>query len=56
LPNSRAGSGYLQTNPKNCDRIARHHRGSFQLLAREGGGLIARVSLPLQEGAASPDK
>ena len=30
------------------DRIARHHGGSLELLAREGGGLIARVSLPLQ--------
>ena len=35
------------------DRIARHHGGSFELLARPGGGLIARVSLPLQESAAA---
>jgi len=35
------------------DRIARHHGGGLELLAREGGGLIARVSLPLQEGTAS---
>jgi len=29
------------------DRIARAHRGAFDLLPREGGGLVARVSLPL---------
>ena len=36
------------------DRIARHHGGGLELLAREGGGLIARVSLPLHEGAGLP--
>jgi two-component system, OmpR family, osmolarity sensor histidine kinase EnvZ len=36
------------------DRIVRHHGGSFDLIAREGGGLIARVSLPLREETASP--
>ncbi len=30
------------------DRIARQHGGSFDLLARPGGGLIARLSLPLE--------
>ncbi len=34
------------------DRVARLHGGSFELLPREGGGLIARVILPLQEGAS----
>jgi two-component system osmolarity sensor histidine kinase EnvZ len=29
------------------DRIARLHGGSFDLLAREGGGTIARVTLPV---------
>jgi two-component system osmolarity sensor histidine kinase EnvZ len=29
------------------DRIARLHGGSVQLLPREGGGLRARVELPL---------
>jgi two-component system osmolarity sensor histidine kinase EnvZ len=38
------------------DRIARHHGGSFELLAREGGGLIARVILPARESVAAPDK
>ena len=29
------------------DRIARAHGGTFDLLPRDGGGLVARVSLPL---------
>jgi len=29
------------------DRVARGHGGSFDLLPREGGGLIARVTIPL---------
>jgi two-component system osmolarity sensor histidine kinase EnvZ len=32
------------------DRIARLHGGSVQLLARGGGGLRARVELPLPKG------
>jgi two-component system osmolarity sensor histidine kinase EnvZ len=30
------------------ERIARLHEGSVQLLPREGGGLRARVELPLK--------
>jgi two-component system, OmpR family, osmolarity sensor histidine kinase EnvZ len=30
------------------DRIARGHGGTFDLLPREGGGLIARLTLPLR--------
>jgi two-component system osmolarity sensor histidine kinase EnvZ len=30
------------------DRVVRGHGGSFDLLPRPGGGLIARISLPLQ--------
>ena len=30
------------------DRIARGHGGSFDLLPREGGGLIARITLPIR--------
>ncbi len=30
------------------ERVVRAHRGSFELLAREGGGLIARVRIPLE--------
>jgi two-component system osmolarity sensor histidine kinase EnvZ len=29
------------------DRIARSHGGTFDLLARPGGGLIARIALPM---------
>ena len=34
------------------ERIARGHGGSLQLLARPGGGLIARITLPLAGGSA----
>jgi two-component system osmolarity sensor histidine kinase EnvZ len=37
------------------NRIARHHGGSFELLPREGGSLIVRVSLPARQNAALPD-
>jgi two-component system osmolarity sensor histidine kinase EnvZ len=30
------------------DRIARSHGGSFDLLPRDGGGLVARISLPVR--------
>jgi two-component system osmolarity sensor histidine kinase EnvZ len=33
------------------DRIARLHGGTFDLLAREGGGTVARVALPLPSAA-----
>jgi two-component system osmolarity sensor histidine kinase EnvZ len=55
LEKARSGKGGSGLGLAIVDRIARHHRGSFDLLPREGGGLIARVSLPLQENAASPD-
>jgi two-component system osmolarity sensor histidine kinase EnvZ len=32
------------------DRIARLHGGSFDLLAREGGGTLARVAIPARSG------
>ncbi len=32
------------------ERIARLHRGRFDLLPRNGGGLVARVTLPLASG------
>lgn len=31
-----------------CNRIAKLHRGSLQLINRDGGGLEARLSLPIQ--------
>jgi two-component system osmolarity sensor histidine kinase EnvZ len=52
LEQARSGKGGSGLGLAIVDRIARHHGGSFELLAREGGGLIARVSLPLQGGAA----
>ena len=35
------------------ERVVRAHRGSFELLAREGGGLIARIRLPLDAKASA---
>jgi len=35
------------------ERVARAHRGSFELLAREGGGLVARIRLPFESKAAA---
>ena len=52
LEQARSGKGGSGLGLAIVDRIARHHGGSFELLSREGGGLIARVSLPLHEGAA----
>jgi two-component system osmolarity sensor histidine kinase EnvZ len=56
LEQARSGKGGSGLGLAIVDRIARHHGGSFELLPREGGGLIARVSLPLQGGAAASDK
>jgi two-component system osmolarity sensor histidine kinase EnvZ len=54
LEQARSGKGGSGLGLAIVDRITRHHGGNFELLAREGGGLIARVSLPLQEGGALP--
>jgi len=35
------------------ERVVRAHRGSFELLAREGGGLTARIRLPIEKKAAT---
>jgi len=35
------------------ERVVRAHRGTFGLLAREGGGLVARISLPIEGRAAA---
>jgi two-component system osmolarity sensor histidine kinase EnvZ len=56
LEQARSGKGGSGLGLVIVDRIARHHGGSLELLAREGGGLIARVSLPLQDGAALPGR
>ena len=55
LEQARSGKGGSGLGLAIVDRIARHHGGSLELLEREGGGLIARVSLPLQESAAALD-
>ena len=54
LEKARSGKGGSGLGLAIVDRIARHHGGSLELLPRAGGGLIARVSLPLQQGAATP--
>jgi two-component system osmolarity sensor histidine kinase EnvZ len=54
LEKARSGKGGSGLGLAIVDRIARHHGGALELLPREGGGLIARVSLPLQEGVALP--
>ncbi|MEK7437607.1 MAG: ATP-binding protein [Pseudomonadota bacterium] len=54
LEAARSGKGGSGLGLAIVDRIARQHGGSLELLARAGGGLIARVSLPLQESAAPP--
>ena len=53
LQAARSGKGGSGLGLAIVDRIARHHGGSLDLLARAGGGLIARVSLPLQQNATS---
>ena len=35
------------------ERVVRAHRGRFELLPREGGGLVARIRLPLEGQAAA---
>ena len=56
LEPARSGKGGSGLGLAIVDRIARHHGGTLELLTRDGGGLIARVSLPLQGSAAIPDK
>ena len=52
LERARSGKGGSGLGLAIVDRIARHHGGSLELLPREGGGLTARVSLPVQEASA----
>jgi two-component system osmolarity sensor histidine kinase EnvZ len=35
------------------ERVVRAHRGSFEVLAREGGGLTARIRLPIAPQVAA---
>jgi two-component system osmolarity sensor histidine kinase EnvZ len=47
LETARSGKGGSGLGLAIVDRIARMHGGSFDLLPRDGGGLVARVTLPL---------
>lgn len=46
LESARSGKGGSGLGLAIVDRIARAHHGQFDLLPREGGGLIARIRLP----------
>ena len=48
LETARSGKGGSGLGLAIVDRIARMHGGSFDLLPREGGGLVARVTFPLR--------
>ena len=52
LESARTNAGGSGLGLAIVDRIARMHGGRFDLLPREGGGLIARVSLPHSAAAA----
>jgi two-component system osmolarity sensor histidine kinase EnvZ len=45
LDEARSGPGAAGLGLAIVDRIARAHGGSFDLAAREGGGLVARLGL-----------
>jgi two-component system, OmpR family, osmolarity sensor histidine kinase EnvZ len=47
LETARSGGGGSGLGLAIIDRITRLHGGSFELLPRDGGGLVARISLPL---------
>jgi len=48
LERARSGAGGSGLGLAIVDRIARMHDGTFELLPREAGGLVARVTLPLR--------
>jgi two-component system osmolarity sensor histidine kinase EnvZ len=47
---ARSGAGGSGLGLAIVERVARLHGGRFELLARESGGLEARISLPLPTG------
>lgn len=47
LETARSGAGGSGLGLAIVDRIVRMHGGSFDLLPRDGGGLVARVTFPL---------
>jgi len=49
LERARSGAGGSGLGLAIVDRIARMHNGTFELLPREAGGLVARVTLPLRQ-------
>jgi len=51
IETARSGKGGSGLGLAIVDRIVRAHEGRFELLQRQGGGLLARVSLPI---AGSP--
>lgn len=56
LENARSGAGGSGLGLAIVERIARLHGGHFSLLARAGGGIVARVALPTSDNdATQPD-
>jgi two-component system osmolarity sensor histidine kinase EnvZ len=47
LDPSRSGGAGAGLGLAIADRVVRQHGGTLELLAREGGGLVARVRLPV---------
>jgi two-component system osmolarity sensor histidine kinase EnvZ len=52
LEAARSGGGGSGLGLAIVDRIARGLGGQLQLLPRDGGGLVARIALPLRPPAA----
>jgi two-component system, OmpR family, osmolarity sensor histidine kinase EnvZ len=48
LETARSGKGGSGLGLAIVDRIARMHGGAFDLLPRDGGGLVARVTFPVR--------
>jgi two-component system osmolarity sensor histidine kinase EnvZ len=53
IETARSGKGGSGLGLAIVDRIVRSHGGRFDLLQREGGGLLARVSMPLTAPTAT---
>ena len=54
LEEARSGAGGSGLGLAIVDRVARLHGGRLELLPREGGGLVARITLPLVPPAGMP--
>lgn len=50
METARSGKGGSGLGLAIVDRIARMHHGRFDLLPRDGGGLVARLTLPVRSG------